>query len=361
MSKRAVWAPLVLGLGFGLASAHCGTTPRPPCSEDLDCDRFPWTEPGCEEDEGHWECLGGQCVALCTVEECTVPSDCAGGWTESCSGHFACSSGACEQVCETQTCGDDTCDVEGGETRASCPADCEAPCAIAANCIEDHEWDVPCEGRWACQTETCVPVCDYDSCGDGTCSPGEGENADSCPGDCVDGCRPLVPSDCFSELWAPPAICQGRWSCLPTGVCDRVCDHINCGDGICWGLNGENEDSCFEDCLGGPCQELTDCLGQRWYDPDHVPCQGHWECVPPSQMNQLATGACEAVCDDDPGGGCGDGTCDTLNGETPTSCLVDCGAGYSCTKSGDCDSLALPDGCAGAWICSSQLCVPQCE
>ena len=33
-----------------------------------------------------------------------------------------------------------------------------------------------------------------------------------------------------------------------------------------WGLNGENEDSCFLDCLGGPCETLTDCLAHRWYE-----------------------------------------------------------------------------------------------
>lgn len=189
------------------------------------------------------------------------------------------------------------------------------------------------------------------------------------------------PSDCESLVWsrddctrdagwweseAPNFVAQGPedecevvGNCI--GECQRICDHTNCGNGICWGLNGENEDSCFIDCLGRPCQELIDCVGQRWYDPDHVPCQGHWKCVPPSQMDQLSTGACEAVCDDEPGGGCGDRICDTLNGETPTSCLVDCGTGYSCTKSADCDSLTLPDGCTGSWICSSQLCVPRCE
>jgi hypothetical protein len=250
------------------------------------------------------------------------------------------------------------CAEAGGETEESCPADCAAACEAAADCFTGHNWDVPCEGRWACEEQKCERVCDYGSCTDGTCDLAQGENEDSCPTDCVDGCR--EPVDCYSEIWAPE-ICQGRWNCF-VGECQKICDHTNCGNGICWGLNGENEESCFIDCLGGPCEETIDCLGQRWYDPDHVPCQGHWECIPPARQDQLATGACEAVCaDEPPTETCGDGTCDTAGGETPTSCLVDCSNAPSCEKSEDCEVLALPSGCTGDWICVSRLCVPQCE
>ena len=358
MTKRFSWVPLVLGVGFLLASAHCTTTPRPPCQEAADCEGFRWDSTRCDEDEGHWECIGGGCFAACDADECTAARDCIGEWTVDCEGHFGCVDGSCEQVCEMDACGDGTCDTGEGETKESCPSDCDVACEIDGNCIVGFEWDVPCDGRWACEDRSCIAVCDYESCGDGTCSPGEGENEDSCPSDCLEECR--VPSDCFSEQWAPGAICQGRWNCFD-GECDRVCDDVNCGDGICWGLNGENEESCFTDCLGGPCDETIDCLGQRWYDPDRVPCQGHWECIPPAQPGQLATGACEAVCADDPGESCGDGTCDTASGETPTSCLVDCGDGPSCDRSDDCDVLTLPSGCTGDWICVSRLCVPQCE
>jgi len=282
------------------SSIHCsGASPvLPSCNVAADCESRSWVQGDCDRADGHWECTNGICTAVCD-EGCETPADCTDGYA----------------------------------------------------------WDVPCEGRWDCQANACVEVCDYDSCGNGTCDTAQGENQDSCRGDCVDGC--LLPTDCYSETWAPQ-ICQGRWNCFQ-GTCQKICDEINCGNDICWGLNGENEESCFQDCLGGPCETLIDCLGQRWYDPDRQACQGHWECIPPSQMDQLATGVCEAVCDDEPGGGCGDGTCDTANGETPTSCLVDCATGYSCTKSEDCNALALPSGCTGSWICASQLCVPQCE
>lgn len=364
MSKRFLWA-LLPSVCFGVLAVgliDCSDVPADvQCVDASDCEGFlggNWTNNQCTRLEGHWECNSGICFPVC--DECLAATQCIGEWTQDCNGHFACTGGQCEQVCESADCGNGLCAPAGGETPESCPPDCASPCEVAADCASTQQWDAPCEGHWDCVTQSCVEVCDYESCGNGTCDTAGGETEDSCPGDCVEGCRSLVPSDCFSEQWAPMAICQGRWNCLQ-GTCQRICDSSNCGNGICWGLNGENEDSCFVDCLGGPCEELIDCMGQRWYDPNLQACQGHWQCNPPSTPGQLATGACEAVCDDAPGGGCGDGACDTLNGETPTSCLVDCGSGYSCTKSEDCNALTLPSGCAGSWICSSLICVPECE
>jgi len=363
--KRLSWillstaALLVLATG----SIHCSGSTVPEgqdCVTREDCLNNNWTNNQCSRLDGHWECDMGVCFPVC--DECATVAQCLGEWTLDCNGHFACTEGQCEQVCDSVGCGNDLCAPAGGETAESCPPDCAAPCETAGDCTATGVWDEPCEGRWECQSQDCVGVCDYESCGNGSCDTAQGENEDSCPGDCVDGCRSLVPSDCFSEQWAP-TICQGRWNCLQ-GTCQKICDDINCGDGICWGLNGENEDSCFEDCLGGPCEELIDCLGQRWYKTGsgtQPSCQGHWQCNPANPPGQLTTGACEAVCDDASGGGCGDGTCDTLNGETPTSCLVDCGSGYSCTKSEDCNSLTRPSGCTGSWICASLICVPLCE
>jgi hypothetical protein len=241
-------------------------------------------------------------------------------------------------------CGDGTCDAEGGETPANCPQDCDQPCAARVDCLA-LEWDAGCEGRWDCVEKACVEVCDYISCGDGVCSAAEGENEQTCPRDCREGCQ--LPTDCYLEQWG--AICQGRWNCF-LGECQQVCDSTNCGNDVCWGDNGENEDSCFLDCLGGPCKELTDCFAHRWYEDFG----GHWQCNPAMPPGQLTTGACEAVQDDV---GCGDGTCDVLGGETPVACVADC-SDYSCTKSDDCNTLTLPDGC-GSWICSSLVCVPQ--
>ena len=361
MSKRFWWAVLAsvcLG-GLAAGSIRCSDVPADvQCVDASDCSDRPsvsWTNNQCTRQEGHWECNSGICFPVC--DECLAVSQCIGDWTLDCNGHFACTEGQCGQICDPQGCGDGICATIGGETVDSCPPDCAEPCEVASDCIAGHEWDAPCEGHWDCESQSCIEMCDYQSCGDGTCNLTIGEDESTCPTDCLEGCR--IPGDCFSENWTQ--ICQGRWNCLQ-GTCQAICDQINCGNGICWGLNGENEDSCFEDCLGGPCEEPIDCMGQRWYDPNHQPCQGHWQCNPADPPGQLTTGACEAVCDDAPGGGCGDGTCDTLGGETPVSCLVDCGGGdYSCTKSDDCEALTLPSGCTGSWICSSLICVPQCE
>jgi hypothetical protein len=375
---------------WGCEETVCMPQCPPTCETAEDCEAWPWPDDlGCEEADGYWACDEGQCAALCPAE-CRTPADCEDevwpsehacpederswscrdglcqsvcnleceqtrdcttyDWTLDCVGGFSCRDGACIQACNELACGDGSCNGDDGETADSCPLDCGPTCETLADCL-GQDWDAPCEGRWNCETENCVEVCDYDSCGDGSCSAAQGEDEGSCPRDCVEGCRPLVPSDCFTEMWAPE-ICQGRWSCS-LGECIKVCDNDNCGDGVCWGLNGENEDSCFQDCLGGPCASLIDCFAHRWYEDFG----GHWQCVPASPPQQGSTGACEAVRDD---GGCGDGTCSLLAGETPISCLIDCGD-YSCTTTDDCDSLTLPGGCSG-WICTSQVCVPQqCE
>ena len=229
---------MVVLVALAVSSIRCSAAPINPggsCEGDADCDVLEWVGE-CRESEGYWECdAEGLCDPICDPE-CDTVADCIGEWTQACDGRFACDEGECQQLCDSVTCGDGTCDTAGGETKESCPADCDQPCEAPADCTDGHEWDAPCEGRWECQSQTCVEFCDYISCGDGACNSGEGENEDSCPGDCLEGCR--IPSDCFSEQWAPGAICQGRWNCLSSGECDRVCDETNCGDGVCWGLNG---------------------------------------------------------------------------------------------------------------------------
>jgi len=281
------------------------------------------------------------------IQTCLADSDGCLVWTDStsCGDDAVCDDTIDPPSC-VAGCGDGECDPDAGETPESCPADCDPSCETLTDCLT-MEWDAGCEGRWDCELEKCVEVCDYDSCGDDVCSPAEGENEQTCPRDCREGCQ--VPSDCYLEQWG--MICQGRWNCFQ-GVCTETCPagDTNCPDGVCWGLNGENEDSCFLDCLGGPCEELTDCFAHRWYEDFG----GHWQCNPADPPLMLSTGACEAVED---GVGCGDATCDVLGGETPISCVADC-SDYSCTKSDDCSTLTLPDGC-GSWICSSLVCVPQ--
>ena len=310
----------------------------------------------CDDSGTNPECVGG-CTDECPVDgetgcvetviySCVAQDDGCTDWiagTDCAASGDSCDDSAEPAVC-VDPCGDGTCDEAGGETIENCPEDCDRSCEARVDCLR-LEWNAGCDGRWDCVEDACVEVCDYVSCGDALCNAAEGENAQTCPRDCLEGCT--LPTDCYLEQWGQ--ICQGRWNCFG-GECQEVCDSSNCGNGVCWGLNGENEDSCFVDCLGGPCEALIDCFAHRWYEDFG----GHWQCNPPVPPGQLATGACEAVRDDT---GCGDGTCDVLGGETPVACVADC-SDYSCTRSEDCNTLTLPNGCT-SWICSSLVCVPQ--
>jgi hypothetical protein len=84
--------------------------------------------------------------------QCSVARDCAGqAWLIDCLGHWECVCGECRAVCDGGVCGDGYCDVAGGETPDNCPD---------------------------CRSDTCCPVCLfvgtrsegwYDPCG----NPGE--------------------------------------------------------------------------------------------------------------------------------------------------------------------------------------------
>lgn len=318
----------------------CQAVCDPDCSVYQDCAGSAWpNDADCAEVDGHWECNAGVCEAACNAE-CNQDPDCFfKAWPEVCAGNWDCIQGMCLAVCDPTGCGDDLCDRAAGEADDSCPADCVPPCAAALDCAGGQDWALPCQGHWDCDAGLCVGVCDYSSCGDGQCLAAAGEDAQSCHVDCFGQCQ--WPVDCVAESWS--VMCQGHWNCFG-GACDEICENTRCGDGTCSPQGGESSDACYTDCLGGPCAITTDCVGYFWYSR----CMGHWECV-------LPAGACDAICGD----GCGDGSCDVLAGETPTSCGVDCQQ-YDCDTSADCDGLSLPDGCNGWWLCVGRACLPIC-
>lgn len=328
-----------------LCAAVCD---EPVCEVASDCDGGAWPsidEIDCYVEEGHWECSAGECVPVCNLE-CDLDLDCqAFSWDLDCNGNWDCIQGLCEEACDPVGCGDADCDADGGETADSCPDDCVEPCSVPSDCVDSGEWAEACFGRWGCELGTCTPMCDYITCGDGDCNPTLGEDAASCTPDCLGTCQ--LPTDCIHDEWTK--ICQGRYTCF-MGNCQQTCDDgINggCGNDTCDGAQGETAESCFRDCLGGPCKAATDCLGFRWYE-NACPDGGYWECAQPA-------GACEAICDDV---ACGDGTCDVLGGEAATGCPADCGD-YDCDLSEDCDGLGLPVGC-DVWLCVNRNCNPVC-
>lgn len=326
----------------------CAAICDPDCVDYFDCDGATWPsldDLDCNEDQGHWECEAGECVAHCNAE-CDQDPDCQFiTWEEVCQGHFDCIQGLCEEVCDPVGCSDGNCDLASGETAESCPDDCVTLCQVPSDCVDaEGEWDQPCVGHWSCEQGACVSTCDYENCDDGACDNAIGEDSASCPQDCEGACH--LPSDCTHLDWTK--ICQGRFTCW-MGNCQETCDQTGfCPNGACEAENGETADSCFDDCLGGPCQEVTDCLGYDWYEDDCIGDGGHWVC-------NLPAGACEPICDED---ACGDGTCDPLAGESATGCAADCQE-YDCDLTEHCDGLTLPDGCS-AWVCLNRNCTPVC-
>ena len=283
----------------GESAASCAVDCLESCQVAQDCEKLPWPL----QCPGHWECQLGECVPVCdTQPECLVPSDCADHlWAIWCYGHWACEHGQCIEVCDSEGCGDDQCDLDGGETPDSCPLDCSAACQAPVDCV-GLVWDVRCVGHWDCQQGECVEVCDDVGCGNGICDVQGGESAESCPLDCTQDCRAAI--DCLDHEWN--VFCQGHWECI-AGICSTVCDMETCGDGVCDPWGGETATSCAADC-DPACQVPADCLGLSWL----VDCLGHWGCE---------NGRCVEVCDFV---GCGDGQCDREGGESPQSCPDDC-------------------------------------
>ena len=334
------------------------------CQSAADCEGTAWPQyAACEQQDGYWTCDNALCEAHCNEAECADATDCggktwpAGAGCEEADGHWECESGSCSAVCPVVECADSgdcagkawpagtACNEADGYwecTSGQCVAACNSACSTDADCAAgDDVWVPPCAGRWTCDS-VCDPLCDYSTCGDGNCDASIGENAESCPVDCLDHCQ--WPSDCVYEKWTQ--ICQGRHTCF-MGQCQQTCDSKGCGNGTCDDALGETADSCFKDCLGGPCDTTLDCLGYRWYDKS-CPAGGHWNCSQPA-------GACEAVCDNVT---CGDGTCDVMAGEAATGCPSDCQQ-YDCDLSADCTGLPLPQGCS-EWLCVQRNCRPVC-
>jgi len=125
-------------------------------------------------------------------------------------------------------------------------------------------------------------------------------------------------ADCLEKDWAVD--CYGHWDCSADGQCYEACGEP-CGNGICEEQEGENMNTCYDDCQDVPplCQTDMDCLGQPWY----INCLGHWDCS--------SNGQCIATC----GEPCGDGECDPYAGEERYNCN-DCYDEPSCTSDSDC-------------------------
>ena len=241
--------------------------------------------------------------------------DCACGQVDSCD----CSLGDCGEVC-----GDGTCEFL--EDANNCCEDC-GNCALMG-CPSVCQCDPSCCVAW---TPDCQAQCNGTSCGDATCQPCE--NVGSCPFDCDDTCgnglcQPGFGEDhcnCQADCWNSTG-----WNCDVALWADGVCQ--------CPASSGcDMPDLC--DCGPGDC--ALDC-GDGYCDP---------------------TGEDTTNCVDDCGSACGDGVCNGT--EDPSSCCDDCPCptGEYCCQD-NCEPLpcydpGTGDTCTpGAEICISDQCNP---
>ena len=112
-------------------------------------------------------------------------------------------------------CGDQSCDVELGETADWCSRDCRC-------------------GNGDCDANETPENCPVDCfSGDGRCQLEQGENPDTSPGDC--------PPACGNGVCEKEELGETPWSC------EADCGN-DCGNGVCQPEYGEFGSTCPEDC-----------------------------------------------------------------------------------------------------------------
>jgi len=245
-------------------------------------------------------CGDGFCDAGLGENDLSCAQDCSTGGV--CSPDGVCDAGAGEdqQNCPADCGGGSTCDLDGvceaGEDATSCPSDCSTSSFVCGDnvCTPDVEscgnclQDCPCASGTTCNPNPAPGIC-VQQCGNGTCDPTE-TNA-TCPQDCGgsgscdnDGvCDPLENSEtCASDCTAPTCdftdVPPNLQICCGDGVCDsgenpNRCDRdcpATCGDGLCSPGQGENSDSCSQDCCfsGNTCS--NGCAAVPYFEMSHA-------------------------------------------------------------------------------------------
>jgi hypothetical protein len=246
-------------------------------------DHDPCTVDFCQASDG--ACLH-QVTAGCSVG----PDACGDGYCQTGEGVASCPAD-CKEIVNPETCGDGVCDATGGETRGTCPADCETvtprPCgdgACDASAGETHD---------TCPADCAAPA----ACGDKHCDPGE--TATSCPVDC-----PLAPS-CGDDT------CSGAET---SQSCPEDCPAPDpCGDGICSAANGEDTSTCPKDCKDSPAPVCGDDKCDAGESASSCP-------------EDCATTGCASVADCDDGDPCTTDSCDGATGTCQHDALSNCPA-----------------------------------
>jgi hypothetical protein len=205
---------------------------------------------------GNAKCDGGE-------THCTCPEDCQAACGDGCCTPEADETDGncpidckCYPACDGKECGDDGC---GGQ--------CQPGCAIDVQCLDGECVPVGCGDAQCLDPENacnCPEDCQVE-CGDGCCSKDGGESKESCPDDCdctpqcegkqcgPDGCGDVCGecqegTTCKDGLCSP-ATCGNNKCDAGESYCNCIFDcDPKCGDGCCSALAGENADNCAADC-----------------------------------------------------------------------------------------------------------------
>lgn len=143
----------------------------------------------------------------------------------------------------------------------------------------------PPQGHWECANGACVPVVDNLLCGDGYCSPADGESPESCPKDCgalagQNGQNKPCEGGLDCAFYAWPGSGTGYWECKWSSgqdYCNAVQTGSYCGatgyDYCYYGSMGiETPASCPKDCANktlndegqNGCGDPSDCIFLHW-------------------------------------------------------------------------------------------------
>ncbi len=297
---------------------------------------------------GNGSCEGGESCASCPADCGTCPPVCGNG---TCEPGESCAD--CWQDCGLcpPSCGNGVC--EPGETCATCPGDCGQCCG---NGLCDHG------ESWATCPGDCPPAC-----GDGFCNGSESWGA--CPADCPPAC-----GDTYCNGGETCATCPGDCGpCCGNGLCDHGESWATCpgdcppacGDGFCNG--SESWATCPADCPP-TCGDTYCNGGESWAScPADCPpacgdgyCNGaeNWGACPQDCPPACGDGFCNggetwATCPGDCPPACGDGFCNGAEGwqSCPADCPPACGDGF-CNGGEDCATCPGDCGpCCGNGLC----------
>jgi hypothetical protein len=278
-------------------------TTIPKCDGGV-CIEFTQTTANCnsgicaDEGVGKATCCPSDVTIINNIYNCN-----AGGTHACCTGgtpDFVCPNGACEAgedsiscpkdcTVATEWCGDTICNGNPQEDPGTCPADCGGGVSCPNGICELTEDVFSCPND--CATHGGI-------CGDGSCTPADGENAITCPRDCDVGgacgdfvCDPTIGEDqitCPDDCGAGPVCGDGICSIFedPVSCADDCAVNGFCGDTICDAAIGEDEILCLEDCKSAPlCGNGTCDTGEDWNscrdDCDEPECFSDADCAAP--------------------------------------------------------------------------------